>query len=129
MLQAESFHWICVANTQRNKTDNSYCQIYDSLTNGSVPLDVAKQIAAFSYCELAKIVAEVLPVQQQTDCVNCGLFAIAFATSLAHNENPVRRVYDTTKLRQHLVSCLVARKMSVFPSHSANEKKSFQGNT
>ena len=51
ILHAGSFHWIYVANTQKNKTDDSYCQIYDSLTNGSVPLDVAKQIAAFSYCE------------------------------------------------------------------------------
>ena len=42
-------------------------------------------------------------MQQQTNCVDCGLFATAFATTLAHNENPVRRVYDTTKLRQHLV--------------------------
>ena len=48
---------------------------------------------------------------------------MGFATSLVHNENPVRRVYDTTKLRQHLVSCLEARKMSVFPSHITNEKK------
>ena len=89
-------------------------------------MDVAKQIAAFSYCELAEIVAEVLSVQQQTNCVDCGLFAIAFATSLAHNENPVRRVYNTTKLRQHLVSCLEAGKVSVFPSHSTNEKKDFK---
>ena len=51
ILHAGSFHWIYVANTQKNKTDDSYCQIYDSLTNGSVPLTVAKQIAAFSYCE------------------------------------------------------------------------------
>ena len=51
ILHAGSFHWIYVANTQKNKTDESYCQIYDSLTKGSVPLDVAKQIAAFSYCE------------------------------------------------------------------------------
>ena len=51
ILHAGSFHWIYVANTQKNKTDDNYCQIYDSLTNGSVPLDVAKQIAAFSYCE------------------------------------------------------------------------------
>ena len=129
ILYAGSFHWIRVANTQKNKTDNSYCQICDSLTNGSVPLDVAKQIAVFSYCELAEIVAEVLSVQQQTNCVDCGLFAIAFATSLAHNENPVRRVYDTTKLRQHLVSCVEAGKMSVFPSHSTNEKKRLQSST
>ena len=51
ILHAGSFHWIYAANTQKNKTDDSYCQIYDSLTNGSVPLDVAKQIAAFSYYE------------------------------------------------------------------------------
>ena len=119
--QAGSFHWICVAN-------HSYCQIYDSLTNESVPLDVAKQIAAFSYCESAKIVAEDFPVQQQRNCFDCVLFAIAFATSLAHNENSVRRVYDATKLRQHLVSCLEAGKMLVFPSHSTN-KKIFQSNT
>ena len=96
------------------------------MTNGSVPLDVAKQIAAFSYCESAEIVAEVLPVQQQTNCVDCGLFAIAFATTLARNENPVRRTYDTTKLRQHLVSCLEVGRMSVMPSHRTNEKKDFK---
>ena len=48
ILHAGSFHWICVPNTQRNKTDNSYCQIYNCSTNGSLPLDVAKQMAAFS---------------------------------------------------------------------------------
>ena len=67
-----------------------------------------------------------LPVQQETNCVDCGLLAVAFATNLTHNENPVRRVYDTTRLRQHLVSCLETRKMSVFPSHSTNEKKDFK---
>lgn len=67
-----------------------------------------------------------MPGQQETNCVDCGLFAIAFATSLAQNENPVRRVYDTTKLRQHSDSCLEAGKMSVFPSHGTNEKKDFK---
>ena len=67
-----------------------------------------------------------LPVQQETNCVDCGLLAVAFATNLTHNENPVRRVYDTTKLRQHLVSCLENGKMSVFPSHSSNKKKDFK---
>ena len=56
ILHTGSFHWICVASMQRNKTDNGYCQVYDSLTKGSVPLDVVKQIAVFSYSESAKIV-------------------------------------------------------------------------
>ena len=63
ILHAGSFHGICVANTHRKKTDNSCCQIYNSLTNVSVTLDVEKQIAAFSYCDSIEIVAEVLPVQ------------------------------------------------------------------
>ena len=49
ILHAGSFHWICVANTQRNRAVNSYCQIYNSLTKESVPLDVAKQIDVRKY--------------------------------------------------------------------------------
>ena len=66
-------------------------------------------------------------MQQQINCVDFGLFAIAFATSLAHNENPVRRIYNTTIPRQHFVSCQEAGKLSLFSYHSINEKKDFKG--
>ena len=71
----------------------------------------------------AKTVPEVFPVQKQTNYIDCGSLAIAFANCLAHYETPLRWFYDTTKLRQHLISCLEAVKMSVFPTHSTNEKK------
>ena len=62
-------------------------------------------------------------MQKQTNYIDCGSLAIAFANCLAHYETPLRWFYDTTKLRQHLISCLEAVKMSVFPTHSTNEKK------
>ena len=47
ILHSGSFHWICVANMQSNKTDNGYCQIHDILTSESFYLDPANQIATF----------------------------------------------------------------------------------
>ena len=35
------------------------CQLYDSLSNGKVPPDVAKQIAAFFFCDLPEILVEI----------------------------------------------------------------------
>ena len=126
ILHSGSYHWICTANMSQSKKENSYCQIYDSLTGGTVHPDVAKQIAAFSFCPSSEIVAEVMPVQQQNNGVDCGLFAIAFATSLAFNEDPALTTYDTKLLRTHLISCLEVGKMSLFPKKNV-KVKTFQG--
>ena len=46
---------------------------------------------------------------------DCGLFAIAFATALAHGMDPVECFFDQRKLRRHLYQCLVAGKLTPFP--------------
>ena len=35
------------------------CQLYDSLSNGKVSPDVAKQIAAFCFCDLPENLVEI----------------------------------------------------------------------
>ena len=75
----------------------------------------AKQIAAFSFCDLPEILVEIKGVQQQTNSVDCGLFAIAFATSLAFGEDPANVTYDSKKLRMHLIKCLNKKQMTCFP--------------
>ena len=115
LLHAGSLHWVCVANTASNKHDNGECQLFDSLSNGTVSPDVAQQIAAFLMCDLPEILVEIKPVQQQTNSVDCGLFAIAFAASLAFGEDPTTVVYDTERLRPHLVKCLDNNAMKTFP--------------
>ena len=96
LLHVGRLHWVCVAGLASGKNDNSECQVYDSLSNGKVSSDLASQIAAFSMCKSAEIILEIKSVQQQTNSVDCGLFAIAFATSLAHGEDPTTTTYDTT---------------------------------
>ena len=98
-----SLHWVCVANVSENKSHNGECQLYDSLSNGKVFSDVAKQIATFSFCDLPEILVEIKGIQQQTNSADCGLFALAFATGLAFDEDSANVTYDSTKIRIHLI--------------------------
>ena len=103
LLHLGSLHWVCVANVSENKSHNGECQLYDSLSNGKVFSDVAKQIATFSFCDLPEILVEIKGIQQQTNSADCGLFALTFATGLAFDEDPANVTYDSTKIRIHLI--------------------------
>ena len=50
-----------------------------------------------------EILVEIKGVQQQTNSVDCGLFAIA--TSLAFGKDTANVTYDSMKLPMHLVKC------------------------
>ena len=55
------------------------------------------------------------PVQQQTNASDCGLFAIAFATSLVFGYDPQDINFDTTRMHAHLVACFRAGAITQFP--------------
>ena len=60
----------------------------------------ASQIATLCNVKESSIEVVIQSVQQQRHGTDCGVFAIAFAKSLAYGEDPF---YDTTKLRDHLI--------------------------
>ena len=62
-------------------------------------------------------------VQQQKNSVDCGLFAIAFATSLAFGDDPRDITYDEDVLRSHLVNCLTEKNMSKFPTRQGRSQR------
>ena len=59
----------------------------------------------------------IIPVsaQQQDNDVDCGIFSLAYATSLLFGENPTNISYDITRMRQHLDRCLAHGKVQPFP--------------
>ena len=57
----------------------------------------------------------MVKVQKQEGTKDCGLFAVAIMTSLAHDENPSRITYDQSKFRSHLTECFVAQQLTTFP--------------
>ena len=55
----------------------------------------------------------------QVGSCDCGLFAVAFATAVAHGKDPLQCTFDQSHMRQHLHKCLSRKRLTPFP-----EKKS-----
>ena len=55
--------------------------------------------------------------QRQCGGSDCGVFVLAFATSLAFGIDPGTEVYEQDRMRAHLVKCFRANKFSQFPCH------------
>ena len=51
-------------------------------------------------------VEQVFILVSQNGNVDCGIFAIAYATDIAAGNNPATIVYDHSEMRQHLLDCL-----------------------
>lgn len=65
--------------------------------------------------ELVEIECSIESVQQQSDDIMCGLFAIAFAFDLCQGVNPVHQHYEEKKMREHLLKCLNQGFFEEFP--------------
>ena len=54
-------------------------------------------------------------VGKQIGIQDCALFAIAYLTSLAFNEDPTEIIYDQEEMRQHLIDCFNKKVIVTFP--------------
>ena len=115
ILHTGSAHWMCVANLNRNRALNDCCEVYDSLISGNITAKVADKVANMLYCRKLEIKVLIKSVQQQRNYVDCGVFAIAFATSLAFGDRPEEIIYDCKIMRLHLLNCLRNMRMERFP--------------
>lgn len=59
---------------------------------------------------------QVLPVQQQSNGSDCGVFAAAFATCLAYGIHPETVQFDVPKMRNHLYQSLKSGVLKMFPT-------------
>ena len=83
LLHAGFMHWVCISNTETNKYDNCTHYVYDSLCKPKIMLDIVKQVASYSYHDKSTMSLLTRSVQQQKNGVDCELFSVAFATTLA----------------------------------------------
>ena len=81
-------------------------------------------MSAMLKCRNKNIKINALPVQQQTNGVDCGLFALAFCSEiLLRNSNPAEIYFQEHKLRFHLLPFLAAGKIREF---SKSTKESYK---
>ena len=116
ILHDGNLHWVCTANISlTGGKDPAAVNMYDSMNQGFIAKFTKQQLASFMCIQSAEMKVIMKSVQQQTSHVDCGVFAIAFATALAFGQDPSKLRFDVPKMRQHLVECLKLKKMSPFP--------------
>jgi len=101
-------HWICIRTT-----GTLTVELYDS-ADLVITDHLKSRIAILMGCDRGSIVVQKMGVQMQ-DYNDCGVLAIAFAWTLANNRRPENLTFDLSKLRAHLLHCLLGGKFSDFP--------------
>ena len=111
ILHVNENHWITVQNVPQLHIVNVYDSIYESTSE-----DAKRQIAALLRTKDNQIELKIQNVQYQNECTDCGIFAVAFATDLAHGCNPSKRHYKQDLLRSYFLKSLSQQYMTPFPS-------------
>ena len=111
ILHTGSNHWVCISNIGCLP---GKVHLYDSLYHDVISQEVQDQTNDLLGGNLVSL--DFVPVQQQTNDSDCGVFAIAFAVSLALGTDPMHVTFDIHRMRLHLAACLKDKKLDMFPS-------------
>ena len=117
VLHVSGCHWVTVSNLNPKDGSCSFnsASIYDSIRPMSITLNLKKQICSFTRPTSEAFVFELMNIQTQTNSSDCGVFALAAAVELVEGHNPVVCYWDCTRMRSHLLQCLMEGRMIRFP--------------
>ena len=96
--------------------------MFDSV-NDDITSDTVNQICSIVRSQKKSITIEIMDVLKQRGCVDCGLFALAFSTSLCIGEQPSEKRYSQKDLRAHLYSVFDSDSSSPQSFPSSNRQK------
>ena len=95
-------HWLTVTNIGAESA--AEVMVYDSLYP-SIGTFVQMQIATLLHTSQKEIKVNIMNMQVQSGTCDCGLFAIATATSLVNCVHPGAVTFEQSEMRRHLYDC------------------------
>ena len=119
---ASEEHWVLLYRGVSEEVN-----LCDSLfrgENNEYPEDILKSICRIAACSRASLRINCLPVQQQGNAIDCGIFVIAFATDICFHIDPCQSSYDHGKMREHLLTCLQLDEFTPFSKIKRRVKRS-----
>ena len=114
ILHTGTDHWLCISSIGCSP---GVVYLFHSFYNDVILTDEEEQTQDLLGGKQVNLV--YVPVQQQTNGSDWGVFAIAFATCLAFGENPAHMTFDVPKMRPLLATCLKHKNISLFPHFQA----------
>ena len=110
ILHIRTNHWICLAVNE----DKSGVMLFDSLYS-TIPIAVVDKIISLLHSQKDEVQLRSMKMQQQMGGSDCGVIAIAVATSLCNGEDPTTVRWKQCEMRHHLINCFEANRMTPFP--------------
>ena len=89
-------------------------KVYDSLFQ-YLDRDSIQLVEALFRCGGIDPQIKMIQCRKQKGVKDCGIFAIAFATAIAHGLNPSRQNFNQQAMRAHLVDCFHNKLLTLFP--------------
>ncbi len=110
-------HWITVCNIWKELGSGNaeFVGVYDSLRCLYLDHKLKCNVAAFVRPELGELESKIVNVDCQLNVSDCGVYAITYATHLAHGLDPGVVAWEHSTMRAHLKSCLEEGRMMCFP--------------
>ena len=111
ILNCDRKNWICVSTVgcQPGKVN-----VFDSMRIGEIPLSTKEAIASL-LGTTRKSISLIVDVQQQSNSYDCGLFALAYASSICDGVDPTTINYKQYNLHPHFLKCLMKGEYHNFP--------------
>ena len=104
-------HWLTVTNIGADS--DAEIMVYDSLYP-SIGTFVQKQIATLLHTDQKEIKVNIMNMQVQSGTCDCGLFALATATSLVDGVHPGAITFKQSEMRRHLYDCFRSGRLTSF---------------
>ena len=110
ILHTGNQHWVCTSSVGCLP---GTVNVYDSLFHDVIVDEVEQQVKDLMADKFVGI--DIVPVQQQRNGSDCGVFSIAFATCIVYGLNPGTAKFDVPQMRPHLSKCLRTGVITPFP--------------
>lgn len=125
LMHVNSNHWICAYIHDKRDTIDIYDSLYPSIDD-KLKISLKNLIHEIGKNE-PPVTFQKKEMQIQENYDDCGVFAIAVATSLCFGEDPTVVRWNVESMRTHLLQCIEKGEMERFPQ--AQEDMSCQGKT
>lgn len=111
-------HWITISTIG---CESGSINVYDSM-HWKLSSITKKVIADLLMTTNRAIKVTYRNVQWQKGGSDCGLFAIAFATSVCLGNDPAALLYSQPQMRNHFLSCIDTEEITDFPQRSSTRR-------
>ena len=120
ILHDGNLHWVAISTYGTKEGTVDYM---DSLFRGNIALHTKRQICTIMKCKEKSLKINVVPVQQQSNGVDCGVYATAFAMCIAAKIDPKTKSFDQVTMRNNILKSLKDNKLHHFKDGSPSVKR------